>query len=113
MTGLKLEDPFEQGPGTGNVAQREIKVERLLVDLSRNIGVLEQGFDLGGESKEVTALVDVEGLDPQPVARQQEPLLAPVPDGKGKHSTQGCHALVPERVLKIWPRATRSFARSA
>jgi len=56
VTGLKLEDLFEQGPGTGNVAQREIKVERLLVDLSRNIGVLAQGSDPADEGKLSTAL---------------------------------------------------------
>src|SRR5436309_4107613 len=94
MTGLKLEDVLEHGPGTGYIAQREVEVERSLLQLARNFRVLEEGLDLGCEGEKITALVDVKRLDSQPVAREQEPLLAPVPDCEGKHPAQVCNAVV-------------------
>ena len=45
-----------------------------------DVGVLEQRAGLGGEEEHPRRLVPVEGLDPDPVARQEEPAAPPGED---------------------------------
>ena len=101
MPGLELVDLLEPRARPRDIAQREIEVERFRIERARHAGHLKQRLDLGGEDEEVLVAVVVERLDAQPVASQEEPPLAPVPDGEGEHPAQPFDARLAELLVGV------------
>ncbi len=55
--------------------------------------MLQQGFDLGGESENASVPEVVKGLDSEAVARAEQRLAGCVPDGKREHAAEQLHAI--------------------
>src|SRR5438270_4089244 len=53
----------------------------------------QYGLDLRPEQQPASIEVVIERLDSQPVARDEQPPLAPIPDREGEHAAQVLHAI--------------------
>ena len=84
-----------------NVEQREIGVERLGAPFTRNVGILEQGLDLGPEDDPARHRGVVERLDAEPVAREQEPPRVRVPDREGEHAAEAVDAVLAPLLVAV------------
>ena len=60
-------------------------IDRTLVDPSVEVGVCQDGLDLGAEAEAVSRASEVERLDTDAIARQHEALSVPIPDGEADH----------------------------
>ena len=84
----QLVDAGEHRQRRRHVAGAQIEIERLVVQLAGHARVAEQRLDLGPEDEALPPEVVVERLLSQPVAGDEEPLPARVPDGEREHSRQ-------------------------
>ena len=116
VVGLELQVPVRPdlrrpiGPGQEDVAGRELAyaghdafrlrgrqeakqvVDGSPVELALDVRKLQERLELGSEQEPPVDFGVVEGLDPQPVARQQESLPALVPERQREHSRHLLHA---------------------
>src|ERR1041385_5739049 len=77
----------------GNVAEREIRVERFEVDLALHVRVLKQRLDLGAENERAAGRDRVvNGLLADAIARDEDLALFVVPDRERKHTAQVVYA---------------------
>ena len=72
----------------GDVLELEEGVDRVEVDIARNLGIPEDRLRLRGEPEAAVAGGVEEGLLADPVARQQQTAAAAVPDGEREHAAQ-------------------------
>ena len=84
----ELVDLGEGGEPGGDVAEAQVEIERLFVELAGNCRIAEERLDLAPEGQPVLAEVVVDRLLAQAVAGEEEPALVPVPDGEGEHPAQ-------------------------
>ena len=84
----ELVDLGEGGEPGGDVAEAQVEIERLFVELAGNCRIAEERLDLAPEGQPVLAEVVVERLLPQPVAGEEDAAVLPVPDGEGEHPAQ-------------------------
>ena len=85
---LELADVLERARGRRDIAQLEVGVERLPVELAGGEPRGDESLELRGEGNPPRARDDVERLDPEPVPREQQGLGGGVPNGEGKHPTK-------------------------
>ena len=89
MSGLQLADTAQPRAIAGNVLQGEIGVDRVELDLAAYLGQSEQRFELRGEGERSVGQTGPEQrLLAQPVARQDEPFAAGIPEGDREHPVQ-------------------------
>ena len=84
----QLPDSPENRTRAGNVAQREIVVEGLQVEIARQVAVDEERLDLGAEDDPIGQNRVVERLHAQTVARDQEAPAPCIPERERKHPVQ-------------------------
>ena len=84
----KLEDLRKSGQARRHVAQREVEIERLFIELIRHAGIAEERLHLRTKRKPISAEMIIERLLAQAVAREQEPPARRIPDDKGEHAAQ-------------------------
>src|SRR5579884_1451585 len=95
----QLADARKDRAGGRHVAQRDVLLQRLRVDLgSAGEGVAEAP-ELRGKGEDARALRVVEWLDAEPVPREQERLPRGVPQREREHAPQPAHA--PRAVLLV------------
>ncbi len=87
----------EERAGRGHVAERQVSIDSGRVELARDPGVGEDGFDLGGKDQPAIRCPVVERLLAQPVPSEQEP--GTVPDGEREHSIETLGQLHGKEVL--------------
>jgi hypothetical protein len=114
VRGRQLRDVEVRGPRRGHVLQREIFVDRGVVDLRHLVGKpAQQRVHLRGEGDAVLQPAIEQRLLSGAIAGEQKAVAARVEQRKGKHSVQAPHALEPvflvqmEDHLAIAPRAKR------
>ena len=83
--GRQLVDALEGGEARGHVAQAQVEIEGLLVELARNGRIAEKRLHFRAEDQTIAAEVVIDRLLAQPVSREEEPLSPCVPDGEGEH----------------------------
>ena len=88
MARKELGDVLERRLRCGEVAEREIRVDRVVVESRLDQPAGEQGFQLGGEDDQVASDGVVERLDPEAVACEDEAPSRTVPDGDREHPAQ-------------------------
>src|SRR5436305_7843306 len=66
-------------------------MKRRAVNVPWEVGLAEQGLELGREADPPLPEPVVERLDAEAVARQQQATLAPIPDREREHATQARH----------------------
>ena len=116
MARFQLADVAERSRRGGDVAQLDVRIQCLPVELARRQPGGVQGLELGGEGDPPIAGDDVERLDPEPVARQDERLGGGVPDCVGEHTAQPIDAggalllIEVQHCLRIARRAERVSA---
>jgi hypothetical protein len=76
-----------------HVAEREVVFDRRRIDLERQAAMGQQRLQLRAEHELTVAQVGVvKRLDAEAVAREEQRLLALVPDGEREHAAQALHA---------------------
>src|SRR5437879_3496982 len=71
----------------GHAEEREVVVERLLVDLTRLLRIEQQRLDLRREHEALVVHRVIERLDADAVAHEPELSCARVPEREGEHAT--------------------------
>jgi hypothetical protein len=82
VSGQELGHVRERGPGTGEESERQIGVDRLVVELRAHEARGEQALELRRKDDEIADARPVERLDAEPVARDDASPPAAVPDGE-------------------------------
>src|SRR4051812_33337868 len=112
MPGWKFVDPAQSGAFAGHVLQREISIERLQVDVSRDLREAQQRLQLRRKGERPVGKPRPDKrLLAEPVARQHEPLAGAVPERERKHSMQSFHELRPALLVEM--RQHRGVTRAA
>ena len=94
VAGGQLARLAEDGARLGHVAQREILLDGLRVQVTAHAAVRQHRLQLRPEEQRaVVQQCVVQRLDAQAVARHEQALALAVPDGKGKHASQALHAV--------------------
>ena len=88
MAGHQLPDGGERRQRARDEAERQERVDRLVVQIGGNEPAREHALQLGPEDEEVADLRVVERLDPQAVACQHRPPLATVPEREAEHPAE-------------------------
>ena len=86
--GLELADVAEDRQRRGDRVEREVRLERVGVELAAKAWHRAQRLELGCEAQQPARRAPVQRLDAEAVAREQQPALARVPDGEGEHPAQ-------------------------
>src|SRR5207344_329892 len=89
------------GARSGNVAIREVVVERGRVDVRGNAAAAKQSLQLAGEQEPAPCAGVVEGLLPEGVAGQEELPSRRIPNGKGKHPIESADAVDPPFLVQV------------
>src|SRR5258708_1520400 len=89
MSGRKLVHVTENRQRIGNVAECQIRIERLNTDLAKELGMFPQRLQLRTEDQRA-ARGDrvIERLLPHTIACEKERAGVGVPDGESKHAAQ-------------------------
>ncbi len=86
-------DPSDDAAGSRHVLVSHEVVERLDIPLQRHPWRHDHRLELRPEDDALWPIVDVERLDAQPVAGEEELLAPPIPDGKPEHAVEPSHAV--------------------
>ena len=74
---------------------------RLRADLSIDVGVRQNGFQLTPKQQFFIVAIDEQRLLSQMITRQQQLLLSLIPDGKREHTAQLSHQVSPVIFVKV------------
>src|SRR5713226_822849 len=77
-----------------NVLQREVRIDRSVINAAIDSGILEQRADLRCEPDSIPVLCPEERLLPDPIARTEETARTNIPNRKREHSPTAVHHLV-------------------
>ena len=88
VTWLELPDLRVNRPRSWNVPECEVIVQRLNVEVHVEDARSHQRLDLGTEEQAAVLHAVEQGLDAEPIARDDQPLLGLVPQGEREHSPQ-------------------------
>src|ERR1035438_1817120 len=86
MSWHQLPDSLKHRLGPGDVTEGHIFSERAAVELGRDPRIGEDGLDLRSEQERAPVPAIVKWLNAETISRSEKHTLAPIPDGKGKHS---------------------------
>ena len=97
MAGGKLGDAVDDAAVVGDIAERQIIVDRPGIDGPAEQGMGEQPLELGGEGeRSVGQGRDEKRLHPEPVAGEEQAVEVGVPESEGEHAVEPLHAARPE-----------------
>ena len=99
VPGRQAAHPVEEGARGGYVAEVQVGGDRLGIEASRHRGIGEQRLDLAPEHEPAARAPVVERLLSHPVAAEDEPRPALVPDGEGEHAVEAAGELGGWKVL--------------
>src|SRR5665213_2984954 len=100
MAGGQRLDPAPDGEGLGDVAEQKKADATRRVDGAVDVP-LEQRLDLRGDMQRIAVVVVIERLDADRIARQEQALLARIPDGEGIHAAEMLDHARPELVIGL------------
>ncbi len=86
--GRKLLDAAEDRLRRRHVAEAHVRIERVRIQLGAEAGQREDRLRLAREHQPLAVAVDVERLDAEPIAPDQQPPAARVPEREGVHAVQ-------------------------
>jgi hypothetical protein len=101
VTRRQLPDAAKRGVRARDVPVREVQVQGLWLQLPPHVRELEERLELRRECDSVAPLLVVQGLDPEPVPREHEPLPRGVPQGEGKHPAQPPDTVHAEGLVRV------------
>src|SRR5688500_9736637 len=101
MPARQLGDVAIEGIGGGDKAVREIFFQRLFIDLFRDLGMAEQGAQLGGKPEESITGRIVKRFFPEPVAADEQSLARTIVDRKREHSVQAQWKVFPPFLVPV------------
>ena len=101
---LELADIAEWRRRRRDIAELEVRVERVPVEVTRREAGGDERLELRGEGDSPGGRDVVQRLDAEAVARQEERAGAGVPDRAGEHATQPFHDLGPQLFVQVHDR---------
>src|SRR5450759_2341041 len=93
MARHELADAAEEGAVIADISKGEVFGKEGLVELGRNGGVFEKGFDFAGEGEDASIPVVVEGLLTEAITGTEELAGILIPDSEGEHAAEAEEAL--------------------
>ena len=94
VAGRQLQRLLEDRARLRDIAEREVLLDRVRIDVARQPAMGQQGLQFGPEEQvAVVQQREVHRLDAQAVARHEEGLAVAVPQRKGEHAAQSLHAV--------------------
>src|SRR5208337_1421245 len=97
----ELADSRKESLFVAGVPERQVFGEQLLVEFGPDLRMFQQRLDFRGKSEQAAVPVVVKGLNAQAVARAEQPLMFPVPNGEGEHPTEASEALVTVLLVRV------------
>src|SRR2546421_12535660 len=104
VSGGDFLDAAEERARRGRGQEREVVVERLLVNLGAHGRVREDGFYLRGENHATALLIKVERLDADAVAREHESFALRVPQRDGEVALDVVHEIEAALFVEVYDR---------
>ena len=104
LAGQQLLHASEERVGSCDVTRAEELRDCRDVGLRIDEAAGENGLDLGSEEQQVPAPCPVQRLDAQPIAREQQPPLRRIPDGKREHAAEPVNAIVTPLLVGVHDR---------
>ena len=101
VSGQQLVYAFEERLLTREITGSEQLRKTALVRLRLNETTRENRLDLGAEDEPIVADGPVERLDPQSIAREQQPPAGGVPDGEREHAAEAVNTVVPPLLVRV------------
>jgi|GEM_PF-2979899 len=102
VAGGELAHRAKDGIGGGNVLQGQKEIECLRVHVAGDAGVLQDGFDLGGEHQPAAFIQGViEGLLADGIPGQDQAAVPAVKDGESEHAAQPADELQAEFLVEV------------
>jgi hypothetical protein len=101
MSGRQEANAFKQGEVREDVLEREVLGERGAADPDRHAGVGEDRLHLGAEEEALPVREVVQRLCAEAVAREEEHLVPPVPDGEREVAVQPLDARLPPGFVRV------------
>ena len=93
VAGFELADVAERAGGRRHIAELEVGIERGPVEVAGGQSRGHQRLELRCECDAPWGGDDIQGLDPQAVAREQQGLARRIPDREREHAAQLLHAV--------------------
>src|SRR5260370_1196953 len=88
VAGLELPHVAERCKRGGDVAELEVGVERVPVELACGEPGSHEGLELGSECDNPRRMHIVKGLDPDPVPREKQPARLGIPNREREHAAE-------------------------
>jgi hypothetical protein len=88
FSGREFLDAVDESPRAGDVVEGEVSVESVEGKPARDLGMDEDAFEFGGEEQVSVAMGEVEGLDAEAVAGEDEALGGFCPKADGEHAAE-------------------------
>ena len=101
MTGHELRDAGKGSPRPGDEVERQVGIDRLVVQRWLDQPAGEKALELGGKDEEVAPTRIVERLDAKSIARENGSPRAAVPDRKTEHSAEPRREGGPEALIQV------------
>jgi hypothetical protein len=88
----KFFNPLDKRVRAWDIVERKIIAQSFMGNAARNIGVLENRFELGGKVEIAVKNSVIERLDTQPVANNHQTIFPLAPESGGEHTAESLEA---------------------
>ena len=102
MAWKELEHIGERRRGSGEVAEREIRLDRLRIELRRNQPAGEQALELRSEDQQIALPAVVQRLDAKAIPGHDAPPHLDVPRHEGKFAAERLRHIEPVTLVEMW-----------
>src|SRR5205809_747925 len=104
VAGGELPDARERRRRRRDVEERQVCRERVEVRFPRARRVEQQRLRLGGEGQTAIRLTVIDGLDPERIAREEEPPARAVPEREAEHALEVLEAALTLLLVEVQDR---------
>src|SRR5436190_20720324 len=101
MSGQKLRDSRERRRCTGEVPERQIRLDRCIIEFWHDKATCKQALQLRREDEHFPRTREVQGLHTHSVAREQRAAPPFVPDGEGEFPAELLRDPVSEALVEM------------
>ena len=113
MSRRELPHSAEQRLGPWHVLECEVEIERVVLDVCGESGVMQKRFRLGGEQESAPHLGVVQRLNAESISNQQQPAPSLIPKGVREHSFEHVHGSIAVLFVQVDQHFRVATAREA
>ena len=101
MAGADLPDGADCGARREGIAEGEVGLEGGWIEITRDVGVAQDGFEFAAEQESTDRFGVEERFLANPVAGEEGPTAARIPDAEGEHAGKAVDAIVPVFLVEM------------